>query len=280
MPPKNPIITPFFQPNSTIIKPYALMDLDDTLFQTQRKIDTWKVPTAAAEHLVCATVNKQGEPLSFMSQRQTSFFNWLFASTELIVVTARDTSEIQRVKLPFDSWQILTHGAVILMPNGEPLSDWQQLMSEQLCPVQDNLNQLNQLISEYNSQNNNGRHDLVLTMHTDYFNTKELAIYLAIKHAKKDHQALEVLAKKLPTLIPDFDRHFYVHVNANNLAILPHAIHKQHAVQFLLDHHLDHARPSFGFGDSLADLPFLQLLDWYGMPSRGQLHSQLKTEHA
>ncbi|WP_332835935.1 hypothetical protein [Psychrobacter sp. KH172YL61] len=51
-----------------------------------------------------------------------------------------------------------------------------------------------------------------------------------------------------------------MHVNANNLAILPHAVHKRHAVQFLLDNHLDHQRPSFGFGDSLADLPFCSCL--------------------
>lgn len=272
--------TTFFQPNLNIIKPYALMDLDDTLFQTQRKIDAWELPTAEPENLVCATVNKQGEPLSFMSQRQAAFFNWLLASTELIAVTARDTSEIKRVLLPFDSWQVLTHGAVILMPNGQPLSDWQQKMSEQLCPLQDHLNRLIQLISAHHAQNDNGHNDLIFTMHTDCFNNKELAIYLAIKHAKKDHQALESLAKQLAILIPDFDTHFYVHVNANNLAILPHAIHKQHAVQFLLAHHLDNQRPSFGFGDSLADLPFLQLLDWYGMPSRGQLHSQLQTWHA
>ena len=269
--------TPFFQPSIDVIKPYALMDLDDTLFQTQRKIDAWNVPTAAAEHLVCATVNKQGEPLSFMSQRQASFFNWLLASTELIVVTARDTAEIKRVKLPFNSWQVLTHGAVILTPNSTPLDAWQQHVFTKLLPLQDKLIQLTESIA---NQDGRAQHDLVFTPHRDNLNGSELTIYLAVKHAQKDHQALELLAKQLPTLIPDFDTHFYVHVNANNLAILPHAIHKQHAVQFLLDHHLDQERPSFGFGDSLADLPFLQLLDWYGMPNRGQLHSQLETWHA
>ena len=277
MPPKNPITAPFFQPNATIIKPYALMDLDDTLFQTQRKIEAWNVPTATTEHLVCATVNKQGTPLSFMSQRQAAFFNWLFASTELIVVTARDTAEIQRVKLPFDSWQVLTHGAVILTKEGTPLSAWQQHIHNQLQPLQP---QLIQLANQIANIDDGAHSELVLTPHIDDFNGRKLTIYLAIKHAKKDHDALEILAKKLPTLMADFDKYFYVHVNANNLAILPHAIHKQHAVQFLLDHYLDHERPSFGFGDSLADLPFLQLLDWYGMPSRGQLHSQLKTEDA
>ncbi|MGO1283279.1 MAG: HAD hydrolase family protein [Psychrobacter sp.] len=267
---------PFFQSSLDITKPYALMDLDDTLFQTQRKIDAWELPTTEPDSLVCATVNKQGEPLSMMSQRQSVFFNWLLVSTELIVVTARDRHEIKRVKLPFDSWQVLTHGAVILSPEGYLLSTWQQHMYEQLAPLQNKLNQLSQVFTNYSK---NDGSQLVFTPHIDSFHNgsvnEELIIYLAIKHAQKDHQALIELANTLPTLIRNFDQDFYVHVNANNLAILPHAVHKHHAVQFLLDNHLDSQRPSFGFGDSLADLPFLQLLDWYGMPNHGQLHDNL-----
>ena len=278
---------PFFQANANITKPYALMDLDDTLFQTQRKIDTWKLPTSEAANLVCASVNKQGEPLSFMTQRQANFFNWLLTSTELIVVTARDRHEIKRVKLPFNSWQVLTHGAIILNPDGERQRQWQQHMYDALTPLQDKLNQLSQLFNKHSSTDDS---HLKFTPHSDVFNNgvvndttneasgnnsdEELIIYLAIKHAQKDHQALIALAAQLPKLVRDFDKYFYVHVNANNLAILPHVVHKQHAVQFLLDQHLDQMRPSFGFGDSLADLPFLQRLDWYGMPNHGQLHEQ------
>ena len=271
--------TPFFQPNANIVKPYALMDLDDTLFQTQRKIDAWDLPTTEPESLICATVNKQDEPLSFMSQRQATFFNWLLASTELIVVTARDRSEMKRVKLPFDSWQVLTHGAIVLTSDGALLSSWQQHIYSKLAPLQDKLNKLSELFASHSQSEQS---HLVFTPHIDSFHNgsddEELTIYLAIKHAQKDHQALIDLAEKLPTLIRDFDQDFYVHVNANNLAILPHVVHKRHAVQFLLEHHLDHQRPSFGFGDSLADLPFLQLLDWYGMPNHGQLHEQYQSK--
>ncbi|MGO2387248.1 MAG: hypothetical protein ACTH6Z_08950, partial [Psychrobacter sp.] len=201
--------TPFFTANPDIIKPYALMDLDDTLFQTQRKIDAWDLPTTEPESLVCATVNKQDEPLSFMSQRQVTFFNWLLASTELIVVTARDRSEIKRVKLPFDSWQVLTHGAIILASDGSLLSSWQQYMYNKLAPLQDKLNQLSQLFA---SHSKNDQSHLVFTPHIDSFDNgivdEELTIYLAIKHAQKDHQALIDLAEKLPNLIRDFDQDF------------------------------------------------------------------------
>ena len=183
------------------------------------------------------------------------------------------------MKLPFDNWQVLTHGAIILTADGQLLSAWQQHMTSKLAPLQDKLNQLSELFASHSKSEQS---HLVFTPHVDSFNNgsvnEELTIYLAIKHAQKDHQALVELAKKLPTLIRDFEQDFYVHVNANNLAILPHAVHKRHAVQFLLDNHLDHQRPSFGFGDSLADLPFLQLLDWYGMPSRGQMHEQYPSQ--
>lgn len=258
---------PFFSPNPNVVLPYAFMDLDDTLFQTQRKMQAWQM--TADDDLVCAAVNRRNEPLSFMSLRQKTFVNWLFACTELIVVTARDNNEIRRVKLPFNSWQVLTHGALIVDPKGAPLDAWQQKMQSALKPLQDKLNSLTAMISQSN-------HDkLTFTPHVDTFCGDELMVYLAVKHDQKDHEALVNLAKQLPDIIPNFTDDFYVHVNANNLAILPHAIHKKNAVSFLLANYLEPSRPSFGFGDSLADLPFLQQLDWYGMPARGQLHDHL-----
>ena len=44
----------FFESKVALVKPYALMDLDDTLFQTQRKIAAWQLPM---DGLVAATVD-------------------------------------------------------------------------------------------------------------------------------------------------------------------------------------------------------------------------------
>lgn len=258
-------MTDFFSPNNEFIPPYAFMDLDDTLFQTQRKMDSWQMST---DNLTVATVNKKNEPLSFFTQKQAIFFNWLQQTTELIPVTARDTEEILRVKLPFYSWQILTHGAVIVEPNGEILSHWQQLIGIQLFKIQ---SLIQEVITRCQTDS-----QLIITPHQEkYFINNELIslnVYVAIKHIDKDHQALIDFANQLPTLLGDFAEEFYVHINANNLAILPHVINKHHATRFLLENYLDNSRPCFGFGDSLADLSFLQLLDWYGTPKQGQLH--------
>lgn len=259
---------PFFRQHLPVIKPYALMDLDDTLFQTQRKIQTWQLDN---QHLSIASINKQGEPLSFFTQKQAHFFNWLSQTCELIPVTARDINEIQRVKLPFNSWQILTHGAVIVDATGNVHQKWQNIIQTNLIDLQEKLQIIYQQIKNYNQQKHLG---LKLTAHHDNFATP-LTIYLAIKQQQKDEKLLADFAKSLPNIfnknLQNFDENFYIHINANNLAILPKCVHKRHAVNFLLNE-LDNSRPCFGFGDSLADFPFLQLLDWYGTPNHGQLH--------
>ncbi len=261
----------FFQPKpQNIIQPYTFMDLDDTLFQTLRKMHTWHMET---ENLVCSVVDKSDNPLSFFNQKQANYFNWLLHTTELIPVTARDSHEIKRVKLPFYSWKILTHGAIIVQPNGECLASWQQHIQSKLQSLQTKLIHIFQQIQQIKQ-----KHNLLLklTQHQENFNNDTLNIYLSIKHQHKNHQALQDFIKYFIDSYPNFHHDFYYHINANNLAILPHAIHKQHAVKFLLNHYLDKHRPNFGFGDSLADLPFLQLLDWYGTPCRGQLHQTIQ----
>ncbi|ELA09523.1 hypothetical protein MOMA_03935 [Moraxella macacae 0408225] len=253
-------------------RPYALMDLDDTLFQTLRKIQ----PQPLSDNLTVASVNKQGKALSFFSKKQHHFFNWLSQTTELIPVTARDSNEILRVKLPFHSWQVLTHGAVIVSPKQQIDSVWQQQIYTQLNDFQDNILTINQFITQINQQQ---ALELQLTLHDDKFNHNDRTlIYLAIKHKQRNETKLANFCQQLPTILstvlPNFTDDFYIHLNTNNLAILPKFIHKKHAVNYLLHQHLDKNRPCFGFGDSVADLPFLQILDWYGTPNRGQLHTQ------
>lgn len=262
--PKPPYQT--FKPNLPYSMPYAMMDLDDTLFQTLRKIKAWQLNQT---NLTVATLDKQGQPLSYFTEKQAQFFRWLVSSTELIPITARDSQEMKRVTLSFNSWQILTHGALIIQPNGTPLPEWQRYINTRLQTYFAYFSDLLTWLDVYNQQKANG--DLVITPHIEP-SLQPLVIYIAIKHRLKNHDALLELAAALPLQHKNFVDSFYIHTNANNLAILPHDIHKKHALAFLQAHYLDSNRASFGFGDSLADLPFLQQLDWYGTPRQGQLH--------
>ena len=100
--------------NKPVNLPVVLCDLDDTLFQTLRKMkdETHQEPVRVG------AFDRQMEPRSFMSQEQAMLVDWMMATAELIPVTARGTEETSRVAVPFTSWKVMTHGAVITRPDG------------------------------------------------------------------------------------------------------------------------------------------------------------------
>lgn len=112
-------------------KPVVLSDLDDTLFQTRRKM----VDELALEPFRTGAVDRTLNPRSFMTEEQSMLVDWLLEQAELIPVTARGTEEISRVRIPFHSWAITTHGAVILTPEGKPDEEWKAHMLGQLAPT-------------------------------------------------------------------------------------------------------------------------------------------------
>ena len=75
--------------------------------------------------------------------------DWLSEQAELIPVTARGTEEISRVRIPFHSRAITTHGAVILTPEGKPDEEWKAHMLGQLAgPTGEKLTSMQRLITE------------------------------------------------------------------------------------------------------------------------------------
>ncbi|QTR49374.1 HAD family hydrolase [Candidatus Thiothrix anitrata] len=89
------------------MKPLLLTDLDDTLFQTARKMpaDTDKIPAAQGLN---------GDTISFMHPWQHDFIHWALACMQVIPVTARGIESFQRVHLPFQHQAVCVHGAAIL----------------------------------------------------------------------------------------------------------------------------------------------------------------------
>ena len=75
-------MTDFLFDSSEIRTPLMLVDLDDTLFQTHRRI------TPEADFKM-VTTDKQGQALAYMNPIQQHFVQWLFHSTHVIPVTAR-----------------------------------------------------------------------------------------------------------------------------------------------------------------------------------------------
>lgn len=242
-------------------RPVVLSDLDDTLFQTRRKM----VDELALEPFRTGALDRRLAPRSFMTEEQAMMVDWLLEHAELIPVTARGTEEISRVQIPFRSWAITTHGAVILTPQGKPDEEWKAHILRQLDPYRERLDGMQRLITEMMEARGI---NAFARINVEY---DAVPVYLVMKHRDSTRlDELYALADELETVFPTDD--FYIHRNSNNIAWLPRPVEKGLAVAWLLDK-LRAERgvfPVIGLGDSLSDHRFMKLCSWYGVPRQSQ----------
>ncbi|HDJ1438613.1 TPA: hypothetical protein PPN70_001022 [Serratia rubidaea] len=242
-------------------KPVVLSDLDDTLFQTRRKM----VGELAQQPFRTAALDKDLHPRSFMNEEQSMLVDWLLAQAELIPVTARGTEEISRVTIPFRSWSITTHGAVILTPDGAPDQEWQAMMLQNLAPYRERLLSMQQSITRMMAT---AGINAWARLNVEYDNTP---IYLVMKHRDSAH--LDELYSMADDLAQRFSTEgFYIHRNGNNVAWVPQPVEKGLAATWLLDK-LRAERgvfPVIGLGDSLSDHRFMKLCSWFAIPHQSQ----------
>lgn len=244
-----------------ITDPVILSDLDDTLFQTRRKMtEEQKVTPFRA-----GALDPSLEPRSFMTEEQSMLVDWLLAHADLIPVTARGTEEFSRVTIPFRSYAVTTHGAVILTPDGSPDPHWQALILSALAPYRERLLSLQQFCTQLMAERGI---DAWARINYEYGGEP---VYLVMKHT--DSNRLDELYDIGDEVEQRFGTDgFYIHRNGNNIAWLPDAIEKGRAVSWLLDT-LRAERGTFpviGLGDSLSDYRFMQHCTWFGLPRRSQ----------
>lgn len=242
-------------------KPVVLCDLDDTLFQTRRKMidELGEVPAQVG------AFDRSNEPRSFMNQEQSLMVNWLLQTSDLIPVTARGTEETSRVAIPFTSWKVMTHGAVITRPDGTVEPEWENIIKARLAEMYDRLTYLCQHFSEQlEAQGVNAW----CRMNTEY---RGAPVYFVMKH-RDSTKVEELYAFNQRMMADNSTEGFYIHSNGNNVAWLPDCVQKGHAVKWLLKKLRAErgAFPVLGLGDSLSDYSFMKQCHWFGLPSRGQ----------
>ena len=239
--------------------PLFFIDLDDTVFQTARKM----TPAQRAD-AVAAAMDRQGAPRSFMTRRQQNLIAWLNSHACLVPVTGRGTQELQRVGIPFRSWRIATHGAVILDPEGRVDAVWQQHVAGIVMPLQQDMRELARRCSLFFASRG---YDAFVRINLEY----EIGIYIVMKH--RDSSRLHELYAIQNELFPQLDLSAYaLSGNDNNISLLPRGIDKASALRYVLKKlRNDPAIPALGLGDSLSDLPFLSECDWWGVPQKSQL---------
>ncbi|EHY2961544.1 hypothetical protein K4B62_004703, partial [Escherichia coli] len=204
--------------------PVILADLDDTLFQTRRKM----VDELALAPYKTGALDRSLAPRSFMTQEQAMLVDWMLEHADLIPVTARGTEEMSRVTIPFHSWAITTHGAVVLTPEKVTDEQWQHYITQSLTPYKQPLLRLQQSITQLMAERNI---DAWARINYEY---DDLPIYLVMKH--NDSARLDELYAIGDEIEKIFStKGFYIHRNSNNIAWLPEPIEKGKAVTYLLN---------------------------------------------
>lgn len=238
----------------------ALVDLDDTLFQTLGKCpDQWP-----RDRLTPLGFARDGSELSYATPPQLSFLQWLAETAHIIPVTARSRDALARTSIAYGA-AICAHGGMILDEAGMPEPDWTRAMTDGAAFHR-------QALFEFSAILNGAAGDQPINIRV--LEEDGIPLYLIAKHRDGDAGALHQL---IAATVPETPAGWTLHLNGNNAALLPPHLGKQHAVAWLLPRLRDRFPDAavIGVGDSLTDAPFMALCDFAMLPTRSQLAGRL-----
>ncbi|NHZ99904.1 hypothetical protein [Massilia sp. CCM 8734] len=240
---------------------FLFADLDDTLFQSLEKCEGRGTPIEAAAFL------KDGSPISYTTPGQRAFLAFAQDGMTMIPTTARNVNAYRRVGIDFHSYAVLDYGGIVLLPDGSVDQEWLEHMRGAMQAALPGLQELGGLIDAWAERTGFGNRARLI----EDFDTP---FYLVVKDPQKIAANLEPIERDVvQPWIASGNRDYFIHRNGNNLAILPTALNKAHAVAHvsarLRAEHGDIL--TFGMGDSKSDARFMAACDYAIMPSRTQL---------
>lgn len=239
---------------------FIFLDLDDTLFQSRAKCST-------EDTLYPAAYLHDGSAHSFMTAKQRALWKLLKTNMTVIPTTARDWAAYRRVELPFRSWGILDHGGIIVDSAGVPDEAWRERMREAMRDACNGLGQVLETATVFAEAQK-------LAVRVRIIEDFGLPFYLVAKYQDGREVDLDLLQREaVAPWVEAQTGTFRLHRNGNNLAVLPQALGKEHAVRYLIGQLRSKYGDilSFGMGDSLIDGAFMAECDYLLTPQGSQL---------
>ncbi|WP_020655671.1 hypothetical protein [Massilia niastensis] len=242
------------------MKKFLFADLDDTLFQTFEKC-------RGADALEAAAYYKDGSVCSYTTRAQRAFLSFVQDGMTVIPTTARDLDGLRRVHLPFSSYAVIDYGGVVLEPGGAVDRPWLEDMRTAMSAALPGLQELARHIDDHGARTGyGGRARMIEDYGTPFF--------LVVKDPDKIASRLAPLEEEVVRpWIESGRRDYFIHRNGNNLAILPTALNKAHAVAHVTARlRAEHGEiVTFGMGDSRSDARFMAACDYAIVPRGTQL---------
>lgn len=235
--------------------PVILTDLDDTLFTTMKGYRNHDPAT-----LRQAAESSNGNH-SWICPRREALLAWISSGATVIPVTARSEAAFRRVKIDFTEGAILSNGAVILDRDGMEDLDWKRRTEICCRTAQVALEDVARIRTAWDPDEEWTR---LLRHERD-------GVLLGVTVKAKiwdEKDAVAILAgfKEVISNMPEIGG-VEIHLNGNNLGFVPKGISKRAAVETMIANRPDlQGRPLVGAGDSVTDLPFMELCDFALVP--------------
>ncbi|GEM44400.1 HAD hydrolase family protein [Deinococcus cellulosilyticus] len=240
-------------------------DLDDTLFQTERKLHLKQKPQEKAENVV---LEGTGVKPTFMLDHQKRMLDWL-KQGNIIPVTGRDLRAFQAIQVQWGSHAVLNHGATVLVwqEGWKADPEWTQRMNQEARDYREFLHQAMDLLNQAHSDPDLMFHRII--------HEGELPICTVSKVRNLPESALAEVRQQVQEKLGAGK--YYIHLNGNNLSFVPDAVRKRHAVEHLIAKL--NPNLTLGIGDSHTDLEFMQVCDFWMTPTHSQIQKLLE-QHA
>jgi hydroxymethylpyrimidine pyrophosphatase-like HAD family hydrolase len=242
---------------------FIFTDIDDSLFSSREKVPENMESIAVAK-------NKDGDDVGFATLPQIQLEEILSNAGTIIPVTGRNKDTLYLYKRNWRSYQIASHGAVVLNTHGAVDQEWIdsikseiEMASEILPDILEEISRLALLTSS------NGRSRIIVD--------QGIPCYFCAKYDSKE--LLDTIENEciFKQVIDDRYQNWRIHRNGNNVAFLPPYASKERATAFVKNRLGINANDlTIGIGDSVSDLGFMGLCGFQVIPSKSQIHNEIK----